>query len=296
MIAAGRGTRLAPLTNSISKHLFPIYDKPMIYYSLSLLLLAKIKDISLVTTSRDLHLYKSLLGDGSKFGIKIKYIIQDEAKGIAHALLLNLKFINDDPVCVVLGDNIIYGNTLGGILSNIAKDINKASIFGYYVKNPNKFGIIKLDKNKKPISIEEKPIKPKSNWAVPGIYFYDSTLSTKLNTIKPSKRNELEITDINSLYLKENKLNIHLLGRGYAWLDMGSYDAIDEASNFISAIEKRQGFKIGCIEEICFRNSWIGEKEMKLFIKKYINTEYGSYLKKILKQNDKKKKNFIFYK
>ena len=285
IVAAGKGTRLAPLTNSLSKHLFPIYDKPMIFYSLSLLLLAKIKNISLVTTSRDLELYKLLLGDGKRYGIKIQYIIQDQAKGIAHALLLNLDFIKNDPVCVVLGDNIIYGNTLPKLLLDLSKNTKKTTIFGYHVKNPNNFGIIAFGKNNKIISIDEKPKNPKSNWAIPGIYFYDNTLSQKLTNIKPSKRNEFEITDINKLYLKEGKLNINLLGRGYAWLDMGSYNSIQEANNFISVIEKRQGFKIGCIEEICFRNSWIRKKEMNYFISKYKNTEYGSYLKNIIKND-----------
>ena len=286
LVAAGTGSRLAPLSNSISKHLFPVYDKPMIYYSLSILLLAKIRDISLVTTRKDLSLYKSLFGDGSNYGIKITYVVQEKPKGIAHALLLNLDFIKNEPVCVVLGDNIIYGDTLIARLISMSKVNNKSSIFGYYVKNPENFGIVNFNSKNKPISIEEKPSKPKSNWAIPGVYFYDNTLSDKLIKIKPSKRRELEITDINKLYLKEKKLEITLLGRGYAWLDMGTYDSIQEANNFISAIEKRQGFKIGCIEEICFNNKWIDKKQMKFFINKYKNTDYGKYLNKISKKNN----------
>ncbi len=282
IIAAGSGSRLAPLSNSLSKHLFPVYDKPMIYYSLSILLLAKIKNISLVTRNQDINLYKSIFGNGEKFGFKLHYVIQDEPKGIADALKKNIDFINYDPVCVVLGDNVIYGNNLASQLISLTKKTKKSHIFGYYVKNPKNYGIVNFDKNYNIISLEEKPKKPKSNWAVPGIYFYDKTLIKKLKKIKPSKRQELEITDVNKLYLKENKLDLTLLGRGYAWLDMGTYDSIQEANNFISAIEKRQGLKIGCIEEICFNNGWISKANMNYFINKYKNTNYGEYLNSII--------------
>ncbi len=282
LVAAGAGSRLAPLSSSFTKHLFPIYDKPMIFYSLSILLLAGIRDISLVTKSKDLNLYKSLLGNGSRYGIKIKYVIQNKPKGIADALLLNLKFIKNDSVCVVLGDNIIYGDTLSSKLKSLAQKNNRASIFGYYVNNPSEFGIVNFNTKNNIVSLKEKPKKPKSNWAVPGVYFYDDTLTSKLKKIKPSNRKELEITDVNQLYLKENKLDLILLGRGYAWLDMGTYESIQEASNFISAIEKRQGLKIGCIEEICFNNNWINKKNMQYFVKKYRGTQYGEYLKSIM--------------
>ncbi len=282
IIAAGSGSRLAPLSNSLSKHLFPVYDKPMIFYSLSILLLAKIKNISLVTRNQDINLYKSIFGNGEKFGFNLQYVIQDKPKGIADALKKNIDFINYDPVCVVLGDNVIYGNTLASNLISLTKKTNKSHIFGYYVKNPKDYGIVNFDKNNNIISLEEKPKKPKSNWAIPGIYFYDKTLIKKLKKIKPSKRKELEITDVNKLYLKEKKLDLTLLGRGYAWLDMGTYDSIQEANNFISAIEKRQGLKIGCVEEICFNNGWLSKENMKYFVKKYKSTNYGEYLNSII--------------
>ena len=282
LIAGGSGTRLNPITSQVSKHLLPVYDKPMIYYPLSILMLLKIKNIQIVTTKESNIYYKNLLGNGKKLGINISYKIQKSPLGIAHAIKISNKFIANKDVCVILGDNIFYGQSLIDNIKNGVIHNNGATIFGYYMKNPNKYGVIKINKNRKIIKIVEKPKKIISNYAIPGIYFFDKNLIKHLSDIKYSIRKELEITDLLKKYHKEKKLNYQIFGRGLAWLDTGNADALLSASNFIKTIEDRQGIKVACLEEISLNNNWITKKEILASIKFYGNCQYSSYLKKII--------------
>lgn len=282
ILAGGKATRLYPTTRVVCKQLLPIYDKPMIYYPLSTLMLAGIRDILIISTSYDLPKFKDLLRDGSNLGIRISYAAQEEPKGIAQSLIIAEHFIASDNVCLILGDNIFYGQGLSELLQKIAKQKDGATIFGYYVKDPQRYGVIEFDRNGKVISITEKPKAPKSNYVVTGIYFFDHRAVQFAKALKPSKRGELEITGVNNKYLKINKLKVKLLNRGYAWLDMGTYDSFIEASIFIKTIEERQGLKIGCIEEVAYRMNYISNKQLKRLADS-IPTSYGDYLKQIVK-------------
>tara|TARA_Y100000816_G_C26056268_1_gene554317 strand:- start:478 stop:1350 length:873 start_codon:yes stop_codon:yes gene_type:complete len=283
ILAGGYGTRLYPLTNSVSKQLLPVYDKPMIYYSLSVLMLADIRDILIITTPNEIKNFSSLLGDGSNFGINLKYIEQKKPRGLPDAFILGKKFIGKDNTCLILGDNIFYGQGLKDKL-NIAKERTcGATIFTYEIKNPTEFGVVEFNKKKEVISIQEKPKKPKSDYAVTGIYFYDNKVISNAENLKPSKRGELEISDLNQAYLKEKKLFVEPFGRGFAWLDTGTHNNLMEASKFIEIIEQRQGLKVACLEEIAYKNKWIDEKKLKKHIKKYAESSYGRYLKSLIK-------------
>ena len=284
ILAGGRGTRLYPMTKIVSKQLLPIYDKPMVYYPLSTLLLAGIKDILVISTPVDTPMYEELLGDGSKLGISITYKVQEEPKGLAQAFLIGEEFIGDDDVCLILGDNIFYGKDFTRLLMKAKENLNGATIFGYPVKDPKAFGVVEFDENKKVISIEEKPEKPKSTYAVPGLYFYDNQVVEIAKKVKPSKRGELEITAVNNAYLEKGQLDVQLMPRGMAWLDTGTYDGLLEASNFIATIQKRQGMYVSCIEEIAFRNGWLS-KEKLLELASGYKTDYGEYLKYIAESN-----------
>ncbi len=277
ILAGGKGSRLYPITKAVNKHLLPVYDKPMIYYPLSVIMLAKIKDILIISSKEEITRFKNLFLNGKDLGLKIEYAIQEEPTGIADAFIIGENFIKNDNVCLILGDNLIYGSGLQYLLKNI--DENRATIFGFNVENPKDYGIIEI-KNNKIVSIEEKPKNPKSNIAIIGLYFYPNDVIQKAKKLTPSKRGELEITDINKSYLKENRLHFKLLGRGYTWLDMGKSDNLLEASNFISIIQKRQGLKIACIEEIAYNNNWIDKKNLLKKAKEYPN-EYGEYLVRI---------------
>jgi glucose-1-phosphate thymidylyltransferase len=285
LMAGGSGTRLYPTTKSVSKHFFPIYDKPMIYYSLSLFFLAKIRQILIITDEKSLNLYEDLLGDGSNFGATFIYIVQDKPNGIAEGIKISEKYIQNKKICLVLGDNILYGNSLIKTLIN-AKQIKNggAEIFGYFVKNPAIYGVIEFNKNNTIKNIHEKPKKFFSNYAVPGIYFYDENAINFVKTMKPSSRGELEITELNKIYLKQNKLKVNILNRGFAWLDTGTNENLINASNFVYSIEKRQGLKIACIEEIAYHNKWINSNELrKLINKNNFKSDYADYLKYLLK-------------
>ena len=284
ILAGGAGTRLYPLTKSISKQIVPIYDKPMIYYPLSTLMLAGIQEILIISSPEHIGLYKELLEDGSQLGLKISYEIQPHPGGLAQAFLIGKDFIGDDNVCLVLGDNIFYGHGLPNMLKNAAKLQQGAVIFGYYVNDPERYGVVQFDDNKKVVSIEEKPQKPKSNFAVTGLYFYDNTVVEKAESIKPSARGELEITDLNNCYLAKNTLNVELLGRGIAWLDTGTHDSLLLASHYIYTIEKRQGLKIACIEEIAYKYGYIS-KEQLLRLAEPLKNQYGEYLEKVANEN-----------
>ena len=277
ILAGGTGSRLYPLTRASSKQLLPVYDKPMIYYSLSTLMITGIREILIITTSEDQKKFKDLLGDGSQFGINLKYKYQKKPEGIGQAFIIAEEFINNSPVCLILGDNIFYGQGLKKILRNINKS-SESTIFAYRVSDPKRYGIVSFSKNKEVIDIEEKPEFPKSNYAVTGLYFYDSTIVMKSKNIKPSERGELEISDINLLYLKERKLKVELFGRGIAWLDTGTVDSLHEASSFIKTLENRQGIKISCPEEIAWRNGWINDEQLIDLSKKLIKSGYGNYL------------------
>jgi glucose-1-phosphate thymidylyltransferase len=280
ILAGGKATRLYPITKGISKQLLPVYDKPMIYYPLSVLLLAGIRDILLITTSESLTQFKALLADGEELGIKISYAIQDKPRGLADAFLVGENFIDKENVCLVLGDNIFYGHDLQTFLKEAVAKKTGATVFGYFVKDPQRYGVVDVDKKRNALSIEEKPAKPKSHWAVTGLYFYDKDVVEIAKSIKPSKRGELEITDVNNVYLKRGKLKVALLGRGYAWLDTGTYDSLIDASTFIRTIEERQGLKIGCVEEICYRMGHISRAQLHA-IAAGIRTSYGDYLRKV---------------
>ncbi|MFO8052473.1 MAG: glucose-1-phosphate thymidylyltransferase RfbA [Candidatus Omnitrophota bacterium] len=280
VLAGGRASRLYPVTKGVTKHLLAVYDKPLIYYSLSALFLAGIKEILVISRSEDLSAFKALLGDGSDFGVKFSYAIQNWPKGIAESFLIGKDFIGDDSVCLVLGDNIFYGHGLTKTLEKASGLEEGAKIFGYLVKNPSRYGVIKFDKNKRPVSIIEKPKNPPSDCAVSGIYFYDNQVTEIAKEIKPSGRGELEITDINNIYLKQKKLEVKILGRGYAWLDTGTPDSLIDASIFVKTIEERQGYKIGCLEEIAYRKGYIGKKKL-LKLADNLNDSYKIYLKDI---------------
>ena len=284
ILAGGSGTRLYPVTKGISKQLLPINDKPMVYYPLSVLLLAKIYDILLISTPEDINSYKRLLGDGKDLGISIKYAVQEEPKGLAEAFLIAESFIGNDNVALALGDNIFYGQHFTDKLENATSRDSGASIFAYQVKDPKRFGVVEFDEDGKVISLEEKPSKPKSNFAVTGLYFYDNKVVEYANSIKPSGRGELEITDINMKYLEQNNLFVEYLGRGFAWLDTGTHDSLIDAGNFINTIEKRQGMKVACLEEIAFHNGWLSREKLGLIANQLSSSDYGLYLKKILEE------------
>ena len=283
ILAGGSGTRLYPITKAISKQINPVYDKPMIYYPLSILMLAGIREILVISTPRDLPLFKELLGSGGNFGVRFKYAIQDKPNGLAEAFIIGEKFIGNDSCALVLGDNIFYGHGLTGMLKEAEARKDGATIFGYYVTNPQDFGIVAFDENGKVISLEEKPQNPKSNYAVPGLYFYDNTVVEKAKRVKPSKRGELEITSINEMYLQEEKLHIINFGRGMAWLDTGTHDALLEAANFVKTIQSRQGVMVACLEEIAYRNGWISKEKVLELAKPLMKSKYGEYLVNLVK-------------
>jgi glucose-1-phosphate thymidylyltransferase len=281
ILAGGSGTRLYPITSSISKQMLPVYDKPMIYYPLSVLMLAGIREILIISTPRDLPGFRNLLGDGKSLGLDFSYLEQPSPDGLAQAFILGENFIGKDPVCMILGDNIFYGVGFGDILLKTAELVNGACVFGYYVNDPDRYGVVEFDKNRKVLSIEEKPLKPKSNYAVTGLYFYDSTVVQKAKSLKPSPRGELEITDLNRKYLEEGSLEIKLMGRGMAWLDTGTYESLLQAANFIATLEQRQGLKASCIEEIALLRGFIDRNQLLALAEPYRNSQYGKYLLKI---------------
>ena len=285
ILAGGQGTRLYPITQVITKQLLPVYDKPMIYYPLSVLMLAGINEILIISTPKDLERYSGLFGDGSRLGLKFSYEEQPEPNGIAEAFIIGEKFIGSDNVCLVLGDNIFYGQGLSGMLKSSVNQIKAEGggvIFGYSVNNPERYGVIEFDRDEKVISIEEKPENPKSSYAVTGLYFYDNDVINIAKSLKPSERGELEITDVNNDYLERKKLSVKLLGRGFAWLDTGTYDDLLEAAKYIATMESRQGLKIGCIEEIAYRMGFISKEELLKISERYDKNNYGEYLRKVL--------------
>lgn len=281
ILAGGSGTRLYPLTKYTSKQALPVYDKPMIYYPLSTLMLAGIRDILIISTPRDLSTFKNMLGDGSNFGIRLSYAEQPSPDGLAQAFIIGEDFIGKDKCAMILGDNIFHGNGLSRVLKQAAEKETGATVFGYYVDDPERFGVVEFDKDGEVISIEEKPKEPKSNYAVAGLYIYDNKVVEYAKKIKPSERGELEITDINKLYLKEGQLHVKLLGRGYAWLDTGTIESLLEAAEFMSILEKRQGIKVCIPEEIAYKNGWISAKKLGEIISEYGKSNYGNYLRKV---------------
>ena len=282
ILAGGSGTRLYPLTKSISKQILPVYDKPMIYYPLSVLMLANIKEILIISTPRDLPVFEELLGDGSQLGIKLEYKIQEYPNGLAEAFIIGEEFIGDDNVCLILGDNVFYGAGFSGLVEEAATLKEGAVVFGYPVKDPRAYGVVEFDKNGKAISLEEKPENPKSNYAIPGLYFYDNTVIKKAEMLKPSDRNELEITSINEFYLSCDKLKVKTLGRGMSWFDTGTPKGLMEAANFVEAIQNRQGFYIACLEEISYTKGWISKGELAEIIEKLKKCDYKKYLESLL--------------
>ena len=284
ILAGGKGTRLYPLTMSISKQILPVYDKPMIYYPLSVLMLANIREILIISTERDLPVFKELLKDGSEFGLKLEYKVQDKPNGLAEAFIIGEEFIGDDNVALILGDNIFYGSGFTGLLEEMSKIENGAAIFGYPVKDSRAYGVVEFDETGKAISLEEKPENPRSNYAIPGLYFYDNTVVEKAKNVKPSARGEIEITTINEMYLSEGKLNVKNLGRGIIWFDTGTHEALLEASNYVEAIQKRQGFYIACLEEIAYKKGWINEKDIEKKIEETKMNDYQKYLSLLIKK------------
>ena len=285
ILAGGSGTRLYPMTKSISKQILPIYDKPMIYYPLSVLMLAGIREVLIISTPRDLRCFEELLQDGKELGMSITYKVQEKPNGLAEAFIIGEEFIGKDSVALVLGDNIFFGQAFSPILKEAAKLKKGAEIFGYLVKDPRAYGVVEFDKDRNVISIEEKPENPKSKYAVPGLYFYDNSVIEKAKSIKPSKRGELEITDLNRLYLEEKSLKVNLLGRGFAWLDTGTHKNLLQASNFIETIQERQGNYVACIEEIAYRNGWITKEELIKLAEPLLKTDYGKYLVEVGMEN-----------
>ena len=283
VLAGGSGTRLYPATLAISKHLLPVYDKPMIYYPLSVLMLAGIQDILVISTPQDLPLYERLLKTGKQFGINIQYNEQVTPDGLADAFIIGEQFIGEDPVCLILGDNFFYGQGFSPILHKVSEQTIGATVFGYQVKDPERFGVIEFDENKRAISIEEKPLRPKSHFAVTGLYFYDNQVVDIAKSIMPSARGELEITTVNQAYLELEQLNVALLGRGFAWLDTGTHSSLLEASHFVETVENRQGYKIACLEEIAWRNKWLSSDEVEIAGDTLRKTSYGQYLLDLLK-------------
>lgn len=280
ILAGGSGTRLYPITKAVSKQILPLYDKPMVYYPLSVLMLAGIREVLIISTPRDISLFKELFGDGSHLGMEFQYAVQDQPRGLADAFIVGKNFIGNDSVALVLGDNIFYGQSFTATLKSAAAKIQQeqgAVIFGYYVKDPTAYGVVEFDAAGKVLGIEEKPAQPKSNYAVPGLYFYDNSVVDIAANVKPSARGEIEITTVNNTYLERGQLSVELLGRGMAWLDTGTYDGLLEASNFIATIQKRQGMYVSCIEEIAFRNGWLNKQQMLELAAGY-KTEYGQYL------------------
>jgi len=281
VLAGGSGTRLYPVTGFVSKQLLPVYDKPMIYYPISVLMLAGIKEILIISTPRDVKLYEGLLGDGSQMGVSFKYAIQEKPEGIAQSFIIGDKFIGQDNVCLILGDNIFYGYGFGGMLKNVAKLVSGAAIFAYYVKDPERYGVVELDGNGNILSIEEKPASPRSNYAIPGLYFYDNKVVAISKKLKASNRGELEITDVNKEYLRLKELKVTNMGRGTAWLDTGTPDSLLDASNFIAAVEHRQGLKIACLEEIAYIKKFITKEQLLKLANKMGNNNYAEYLFKV---------------
>lgn len=286
VLAGGSGSRLYPITQGVSKQLLPIYDKPMIFYPISVLMLAGIREILIISTPEDIGSFKRLLGDGSQFGVDFSYEIQPTPDGLAQAFIIGEKFIGSDNVCLVLGDNIFWGHAFSNMLINAAARSSGATVFGYKVLDPERFGIVEFDKDKKAISIEEKPPEPKSDFAVTGLYFYDNDVVDIAKNVKPSERGELEITSINKVYLERGKLNVELLGRGFAWLDTGTHESLLEAGQFVSTIEHRQGFKIACLEEIAFHQGWLDAENIKTLAQPMLKNSYGKYLMEIALNDD----------
>ncbi|MGR5336225.1 glucose-1-phosphate thymidylyltransferase RfbA [Vibrio gigantis] len=287
VLAGGSGTRLYPLTRGTSKQMLPVYDKPMIYYPISTLMLAGIRDILIITTPEDQNGFKRLLGNGVDFGINLEYKVQENPDGLAQAFIIGEDFIGEDSVCLVLGDNIFYGQGFSDSLqyaSKMSSRSESAYVFGYQVKDPERFGVVEFDKQMKAISIEEKPLKPRSNHAVTGLYFYDNSVIEKAKKVKPSERGELEITSINQMYLEEGNLNVQLLGRGFAWLDTGTHESLHEASSFVETVQHVQGFKIACLEEVAWRNGWLTNEELINLAKPMLKNDYGNYLINIIKE------------
>jgi len=286
VLAGGSGTRLYPITKGVSKQLLPIYDKPMVYYPISVLMLAGINEILIISTPQDLPGFKRLLGSGEDFGIKLEYAEQPYPDGLAQAFIIGEDFIGDDSVCLVLGDNIFYGHNFSNILAEAVSDTknDKSTVFGYYVKDPERYGVVDFDNNGNAISIEEKPKKPKSNYAVVGLYFYPNKVVEIAKKVKPSERGELEITSVNQSFLDISQLKVQLLGRGFAWLDTGTHDSLSEASNFVETVEKRQGLKVSCLEEIAYKKGWLTSKELKKIAEPMLKNEYGKYLINLIKE------------
>ncbi|MBO7507732.1 MAG: glucose-1-phosphate thymidylyltransferase RfbA [Paludibacteraceae bacterium] len=284
ILAGGSATRLFPLSKAISKQIMPVYDKPMIYYPLSTLMLANIREVLIISTPRDLPMFKQLLGSGEDFGMKFSYVVQNEPNGLAQAFVLGADFLNGEAGCLILGDNLFYGQNFSDMLRLAAQQKEGATIFGYYVKDPSAYGVAEFDENGKVISLEEKPKNPKSNYAVPGLYFFDKTVTEKAKRLKPSARGEYEITDLNKMYLEEGSLRMLKFGRGFTWLDTGNCDSLLEAGNFVATIQKRQGFHIACIEEIAWRNGWISDEQLRMSGERLCKTLYGQYILSLLEQ------------